>query len=104
MAEETKKRGDLGKEKSKSSKSKDKKKSSKRVKEIHLRRAESGEMIAKHKHHPKPDGMPEEDSEHIVPQGGLDDHADEHMPPQQDEATAAPAPQPGAQMMGGMNG
>lgn len=81
--------------------SKSKKKSNKRVHEIHFRRADSGEMIAKHKHHPKPGGEPEMDEEHIVPEGGADDHLAEHLPPAQPEAMAAPQPQPGS-MMGGM--
>lgn len=86
-----KKRGDLGK-KSRSSK----KKSSKKPHEIHLRRATSGEMIAKHRHLDDP-GM---DEEHIIPEGGLDQHAAEHLPAPQ-EAMAAPSPQPG-NMLGGM--
>lgn len=92
-----KKRGDIGKEKSKSSKSK---KSGKRVKRIHLERADSGELLARHEHHPKTDGTPEPDETHVVPQGGLDEHVEQNMP-QETEAMAAPAPQPGGQM-GGM--
>jgi hypothetical protein len=94
---EAKKRGDLGKAK----KSKSKKKSGgKHPHEIHLRRATSGELLAKHIHKGKPGEMPPPDEEHIVPEGGLDEHVAEHMPPEQ-EAQAAPAPQPGG-MLGGM--
>ena len=95
---EAKKRGDLGKAKPKS-KSKSKS-SGKHPHEIHIRRAKSGELVAKHIHKPKPGEM-SEDEEHIVPEGGMDDHLAEHMPMEQ-EAQAAPAPQPGSQMMGGM--
>lgn len=94
---EAKKRGDLGKAKSKSKK----KSSGKHPSEIHVRRAKSGELVAKHIHKPAPGEMPE-DEEHIVPEGGMDDHIAEHMPPEQAQAPAAPAPQPGGQMMSGM--
>jgi hypothetical protein len=91
---DAKKRGDLGKVKSKP---KSKKKSSKKVHEIHVRRAKTGHLIAKHI--PEPGEMPT-DEEHVIPEGGMDDHIAQHMPP--DAAQAAPAPQPGSQMMGGM--
>lgn len=96
MAEDRKKRGDLGKAKSKP---KSHKKSGNNVHEIHLRRAHSGELIATHKHKAKAGEMPPEDEQHIVPEGGLDEHVAEHLPAEQ-EAQAAPTPQPGG-MLGG---
>lgn len=101
MAEDRKKRGDLGKEKKPKSKKKSTKKSNKRVKDMILHRADSGELLATHRHHPKPTGEPEIDEEHVVPDGGVQDHVDTHLPPPGSEAVGAPSPQPGS-MMGGM--
>jgi hypothetical protein len=117
MAEAPKKRGDLGKEKSKpskSSKSKSKKKSKKKVREIALRRAESGHLLATHKHDPDPEEMgamggggTPPDEEHVINPGELQQHVDEHLPlpggggGQEQQAQAMPQPQPGSQM-GGM--
>lgn len=95
------KRGSLGKEKKSKSKTK-KKTSGKTLKDMILSRAESGHLIAKHRHEPSAEGMSPEDEDHVVPEGGMDNHIAEHMPPQAGQAVAAPAPQPGAQMMGGM--
>lgn len=104
---EAKKRGDLGKEKHKSSKS-SKKKSKKKVREIALRRAESGHLLATHKHEPDPDGMgAAPDEEHVIPPDGVQQHIDANLPPpggSPQQAQAAPAPQPGGQMMGGGGG
>lgn len=91
---EAKKRGDLGKVKSKP---KSKKKSSKKVHEVHVHRAKTGHLIAKHV--TTPGGIPDEE-EHVIPEGGVDDHIAQHMP--MDAAQAVPTPQPGSQMMGGM--
>jgi len=88
-----KKRGDLGKKSKSHSK---KKKSSHKVQEIHLRRAHSGELLAKHKHAMGADGISPEDAEHVVPEGGLDDHVQEHMPAEPEPAPVAPGPQSGA--------
>ncbi len=92
------KRGSLGKKKSKSKK----KSSGKHVKEMHIRRAHSGELVAKHLHDSKPGEM-SSDEEHIVPEGGMDDHIAEHMP-QEQEAQGAPQPQPGGMMGAGGGG
>lgn len=97
MAEEKKSRTQsaMGGKKKSPSKSKSKsKKNSKRVHEIHLRRAHSGELLAKHKHAADEGEMPEPDEDHVVPQGGLDQHVAENMPPMQPASSpvaAAPA-------------
>ena len=88
-----KKRGDLG-GKSKS------KKSGKPVHGMHVRRAKSGHLIVTHKHKPTAGGTPMEDEDHIVPDGGMDDHIAEHMPPQE-ESAGSPSPASGG-LMGAM--
>jgi hypothetical protein len=83
------------------------KKSGKHVHEIVLRRAKSGELLAKHRHMSKSGEPAMEDEEHVVAPGSLDDHVEQHMPMQQEEQAPAPAgaqpnPMGGGAMMGGM--
>lgn len=98
-----KKRGEsaLGGKKKSSKKSPSKsKKPSKKVRRIHLSRADSGEMLAEHEHEPGQDGMSVPNASHVVPDGGLDAHVAEHMPAPEPEAPgAAPQmPAPGGPM------
>lgn len=95
---EHKKRGDLGKSGTKSSKPKGK---AKPVKEIHIRRAKTGHIVATHKHHQAPGAEPMEDEEHVVEPGGLDAHVEQHLPaesPESELAMGRPNPQPGGMM------
>lgn len=98
---ERKKRGEAamgGKKKSKSSKSKSKKKSDRKVKRIHLSRADSGELLAEHEHEPGADGQSFPNAQHVVPDGGMDDHLAEHLPPQPQPSVPSPSAGP---LMGG---
>ena len=100
MAEDRKKRGDLGKEKSKP-KSK-KKPSGHKVHSMEVKRAKSGHLVVTHKHKSKPGEMPPEDEDHVVEDGGMDDHVSQFLPPETSEEPEAPPqganPQPGGMM------
>ena len=102
MAEDHKKRGDLGKEKAKP---KTKKKGAKKPHKMVIRKAHDHSYIIEHHHKPSDKEAPEVD-EHTSPDMvGLLQHVQDHMagPEEEEEPEhAMPAPQAGSQMMGGM--
>lgn len=58
----------------------------KRVHKIEVSRAKSGHLVAIHKHKPIAAGETPEDETHIVSDGKMDEHLDQHLPvPQDDE-------------------
>ncbi len=105
MAEDRKKRGDLGKEKSKP-KSKGKKGAKKPHKMV-IRKAHDNSYIIEHHHKPSDKEAPEVD-EHTAPDmQGLLDHVQNHMAGPEEEQEpehAMPAPQPGGMMGAGGGG